>query len=181
MNKVWFASDHHFFHKRIQEFCPTTRRGESVEEMNELIIQAHNSCVGYADHVYFLGDFSFGTDEQTLMALRRLNGLKHLVYGNHDKVIKNNKEIQSLFASIQDYKRLSVEKQTVILFHFPIREWESCHHGSFHLYGHVHGGLPGIGRSMDVGLDARDDNSMRPWSWDEIHSKLSKMPIIEHH
>lgn len=38
----WFGPDQHFFHKRIMEICPGTRKGDSLEEMHELLIDKHN-------------------------------------------------------------------------------------------------------------------------------------------
>ena len=180
---TFFVSDNHFWHRRVSEFCPNTRRGSCIEETNELMIEAHNEVVRKNDLVYFLGDFSFGTAQQTLEIVSRLNGAKHLIYGNHDKVIRGDASIQRKFVTVQDYKRVSVDKIGVVLFHFPMREWEQCHRGYYHLHGHVHGSMNNAphGRSMDVGIDARSDNLMQPWSWEEIHQRLKDQPIISHH
>lgn len=177
---TFFVSDNHFFHKNIQRYCPKTRFGKDVEEMNELMIAAHNAKVPENGTVYFLGDFSFGTAEQTQGVIRRLNGHKHLIYGNHDKIIKNDHVAQRMFESVQDYKEINVEKTRVILFHFPMREWNQMHRGSYHLFGHVHGGFDHQphGRSMDVGIDTRTD--MAPWSWEEVHRVISKREVLRH-
>ena len=149
--------------------------------MNELMIQAHNATVRRNDTVYFLGDFSFGTAEQTKGIIARLNGQKHLIYGNHDKVIRGDLSIQNMFESVQDYKKTSVDKIGAVLFHYPMREWEQCHRGYYHLHGHTHGSLPMKGRSFDVGIDNRDSCDMKPWHWDELHKILKTQPIIGHH
>jgi calcineurin-like phosphoesterase family protein len=183
MNDIFFTSDNHFYHKRIKEFCPNTRKGNSVEEMNELMIQAHNATVRRNDTVYFLGDFSFGTAEQTKGIISRLNGQKHLIYGNHDKVIRGDASIQRMFVSINEYKKTSVDKIGAVMFHYPMREWEQCHRGYYHLFGHVHGSLMDKphGRSMDVGIDTRPEGDMKPWHWEEIHAILKNQPILGHH
>lgn len=180
---VWFTSDNHFWHKNIKKFCPNTRQGETVEEMNELMIEAHNSVVGRNDVVFFLGDFSFTDAQRTKEIIGRLNGQKHLIFGNHDKVIRGDKSIQNMFVSVQDYKRTSIDKQSIILLHYPMREWESMHHGSVHLFGHVHGNLmhKPHGRSMDVGIDTRPNGDMKPWHWDEIWAIMKDKPVLEHH
>ena len=173
MSNNFFSSDHHFFHKNIQSFCPTTRLGTTVEEMNELLIAQHNSRVCPQDTVYMLGDVSFGTAEHTKVVLSQLNGKKHLIYGNHDQIIRRDVTIQSMFESVQDYKRIKIGKKHVMLSHFPMRSWEMMQHGSYHLYGHCHGNLEHTpyGRSMDVGIDARPGDMM-PWSWEEIDAIL---------
>lgn len=179
---MFFSSDHHFFHKNIQKFCPKTRLGKDVMEMNELMIQAHNDRVQKNDIVFFLGDFSFGQAQETKSVLSRLNGQKHLIYGNHDKVIKGDVSIQKMFETIQDYKETSWNKTKICLFHFPMREWNQCHHGSIHLYGHVHGGMDKQiwGKSMDVGIDTRYPADMAPWHISEIMAIMQNRPIIEH-
>lgn len=95
-----------------------------------------------------------------------------------------------MFETINDYKKLTIDGTKIILFHYPMREWESMHHGAYHLYGHVHGGLEEganngskpWGRSMDVGIDARHDQcDMMPWSFQEIKRILEKREILAHH
>lgn len=181
--KIWFTSDNHYFHKNILTFCPRTRFGESVEQMNELMIEAHNAKVQPTDRVYFLGDFSFSNADNTDGVLKRLNGQKHLIFGNHDKLLRSDKRLQKYFESVQDYKEIVVERQKVVMFHFPMREWNSMHYGSYHLFGHVHGGLEHeiVGRSMDVGIDTRPAGDMSPWSWEEIHAILQTREIKTHH
>ncbi len=182
MSNIWFTSDNHYFHKRIQEFCPNTRRGSSVHEMNELMIEKHNELVSPNDQIWFLGDFSFGTSAETNSVLNRLNGTKHLIFGNHDKVLRNDKTLQRHFESCQEYKRIVVDKINVIMFHYPIVEWDSMHRGAYHLFGHVHGKFQNLPcRTMDVGIDSRPTNDMAPWNWDEIDRILKKQDILPHH
>jgi len=175
MSDIFLTSDNHYHHKNILNLCRSTRLGDSVEEMNELMIDAHNSVVNPDDTVYFLGDFSFGTDDQTEVILDRLNGKKHIILGNHDKVIRESSVLQSKFESVQDYKQIKIEKKMVMLFHYPIRDWNMMYQKSYHLYGHCHGRLEASrnGRSMDVGIDARPCD-MKPWSWEEIQVRLEK-------
>jgi len=85
MANTWITSDLHYFHKKIMEHCPKTRPWGSVEEMNEALLEAWNASIKSNDIIYFLGDFSFGKAEETEKILRKLNGQKYLVRGNHDK------------------------------------------------------------------------------------------------
>ncbi len=188
MNKVFFTSDNHFGHENIlKKFCPNTRQGRDVEEMNRLMIAQWQSQVEPSDTVYMLGDVFFCQEEKALNILNQLPGQKVLVYGNHDKVIKNSPRIKSKFASIQDYLELKVCGTNVILFHFPMYEWNRMHHGSYHLYGHIHSRYgeqehPAIkGRCMDVGIDSRPLSDMTLWSWDEVNAILSKREVRAHH
>lgn len=179
MANKFFTADNHFFHKRIQAICPNTRRGDSLEEMHELMIDRWNNTVGKYDTVEMLGDFSFGKAEATLNILQRLNGVKHLIKGNHDHWITN--VTQSHFASINDYKEYKYDGQFIVLCHYPIAEWNKCHRGSYHLHGHTHGSYQAEGRILDVGIDNRISNDMDLWEWSEIVDYMAERPITTHH
>ena len=59
----------------------------------------------------------------------------------------------------------------IVLCHYPMREWNGCYRGAWHLHGHVHGRLnhAPLGHSMDVGVDS---GGYRPWSFAEIAEVL---------
>lgn len=80
---TFFTSDLHFFHNNIIQFC--NRPFDSVEDMNWKLIKNWNDVVQWNDHVWVLGDFSFGTVAETENILIQLNGIKHLIIGNHDR------------------------------------------------------------------------------------------------
>lgn len=176
---IWFTSDNHFFHKGILNFCRETRKGNTVDEMNELMIEKWNSQVQPTDFVYTLGDFSFGNANQTEDILRRLNGRKHLIKGNHDYWIDGR--TRGYFESIDDYKELQINKQKWVMFHYPIWEWNKMHYGSFHLYGHVHGTTTVPGRAIDVGIDSRPQKDMGLWNLEELEVILASREIRSHH
>lgn len=190
---IYFTSDNHFFHHNIlKKFCVGTRQGKDVNEMNELMIRRWNEVVQPTDHVYSLGDFSFGRLEETVNVVRRLNGHKHLIWGNHDQVIKNNIHRfnganDGMFESFHDYLEMTIEGHHVVLFHFPIYEWNKMHRGAFHLYGHIHSPYgylenPAVtGRAMDVGIDSRPQGDMTLWPWYDVRKILEKRDIRQHH
>lgn len=80
---IFFTSDWHFNHDR--GFIYEPRGFSNVQEMNEAIIERHNSIVSPKDDVYVLGDLCLGTDlEANQKLLSRLNGQLHITWGNHD-------------------------------------------------------------------------------------------------
>lgn len=87
---IWFISDTHFQHKNIALVFTDAKTGKrvrnfnSVQEMDETMIQNWNSVVKYGDIVYHLGDVFFGNAESADKILQRLNGEKKLIMGNHD-------------------------------------------------------------------------------------------------
>lgn len=176
---IWFTSDNHFGHKNIKKFCPNTRKGETADEMNELMVEMWNRDVKENDRVYCLGDFSFMPFAPTEEILKRLKGNKYLIKGNHDYWI--NHSTKKYWQSIDDYKTINIDNHRLVLFHYPIVEFDRMHHGSFHLYGHVHNNYKHPGRAMDVGIDTRPEGDMSLWSWEEVRDLLKDRPIIPHH
>lgn len=179
MQKIWITSDNHWGHRSILKFARDTRIGDTIEEMDEKMIEIWNEQVALADIVYMLGDFSFHKAEKTAEILRRLKGQFRLIRGNHDHWI--NQDTSKFFEWIKDYNEIKMDDHKVIMFHFPIHEWHKIHHGSFHLYGHVHGSFQHPGRAMDVGIDARPKGDMRLWEWDEVRDFLKDRPVLAHH
>jgi calcineurin-like phosphoesterase family protein len=152
---TWFTSDNHFSHKNIHKFCPATRPHSDPTEMDNHMINRWNTQVHPEDTVWMLGDVFFSKEERALQIIRRLNGHKHLVYGNHDQVIRNSTPIQAFFESIQEYKELVIDGTKLCLFHYPIYEWNKIHHGVVHLHGHIHERLSGVpGKILNVCVDS---------------------------
>lgn len=165
MSKIFVTSDLHFWHKNILELSPHTRPFNSVEDMNDFLVNEWNKVVGVDDIVYNLGDVSFGNLEQTRSVLKRLNGKHYLITGNHDQVITKNISVftqedkhdgNKILEEVSNYKEIKYGRNTVVLFHYPICEWNKAHYGSYHLCGHIHDAkhpLESMARAMNVGFD----------------------------
>lgn len=140
----YYISDLHLFHRGLNDRMD--KRGfADVESMNEYIVRQWNSKVRKNDEVVILGDLSLGTSEQTEEIVKRMNGKKMLLTGNHDKFLNDKKFDKSLFVWIKDYAELNDNGRKVILSHYPI----VCYNGQFRkdekgnakvymLHGHVH-------------------------------------------
>lgn len=133
----YYIADLHFGHKNCLAF--DNREFESVEDHDEALIQRWNNAVGIDDDVWILGDISWHNATKTIEIFNRLNGTKHLVIGNHDKKLLRNKDIQSLFVEIVDYKEIQIDETNgIVLSHYPIPCYNKHFYGWIHLYGHVH-------------------------------------------
>lgn len=176
MSNLWFSSDHHFYHKNILKLQRHTRKGETIDEHHELLIDAHNSLVKPEDKVMFLGDLSFGGTAKTAKILDRLNGEKFMILGNHDNWDQG--VLKQYFTGISNYYQLKHDNKHVILCHFPIAVFDRMHHGSYHLHGHTHGAYSTEGRTLDVGIDNRPTKDMLPWHWDEIVQYMEARPVV---
>jgi calcineurin-like phosphoesterase family protein len=169
MSNLWFTSDTHFGHANIIRYCK--RPFGSVDEMNEVMIQRWNEVVKHGDFVYHLGDFAFGKNLTTEMISRRLQGSVTVILGNHD----DENYLMRLFGGqVCHYLKLKIDNQDIILFHYAMRTWWHDLRGSWHLYGHSHGALPGHGKSFDIGVDCND---FRPQNFDEIKSRMDALSI----
>ena len=134
---MYFISDLHFGHKNVLSY--DNREFKSIEEHNEYLIKQWNSVVGIEDEVYILGDISWYPTMKTIAIFKRLNGLKHLIVGNHDKKLLRNQDIRKLFVEITDYKEISFDDgKGIVLCHYPIPCYNHHYYGWYHLYGHVH-------------------------------------------
>ena len=190
MCNIYFTSDLHFSHQNIAKFCPQFRIQATVDEMDEALIAYWNATVQPEDIVYNLGDISLARDVPAIAKImRRLNGQHHLIFGNHDNVIMRNSEYflnkkkddgSPLLSSAQHYLKLHLEvmSEPLILFHYPIQEWDGCHKGWYHLYGHLHNRMAKVsGRLLNVGYDLHG----RFLTPQDIEEFLEKLPKVAHH
>lgn len=166
---IFFTSDTHFGHRNVSRYCG---RGfdDDLDGMDDMLVNNWNKVVGHNDVVWHLGDVAICGSGRMKECLFRLNGTIHLVLGNHDKEIAL--AATNRFESIQHVKCLKDNGNIFFLSHYAHRTWPKIHRGAFHLYGHSHGALPGVGRSMDVGVDALDE--MAPISINEVVAILEK-------
>lgn len=186
MKNFWFQSDSHWEHAKIIQYV--NRPFSSVEEMNEKLIENWNKVVQQYDEVYMLGDVAFCKYDQIIKIMKRLNGIKHLLLGNHDHHIVNHKkefEDEKIFNTMDDYKEVSINKQKIIMSHYPFRSWNGMHHKnpSWMLHGHCHNSMEPLGKSVDVGVDSTyitGKAEYRPFHFDEIKRFMDKQPILKH-
>lgn len=172
---TFFTSDLHIGHGFIKKL----RGYESMENMHINLIKTWNTLIGPTDNVFILGDISFTGSIKTIEVLGQLNGILHLIRGNHDKRLSNT--VLNLFNEVNSTKEIKINDIHIYMNHYAHRVWNKQQYGAYHLYGHSHGSLPGIGRSMDVGLDTK--TNYMPYSWYEIHGLLHKIPTqtFDHH
>ena len=176
----WFSADFHLGHSNILEY--SNRPFSSVTEMNESIIENHNKLVKPSDCWYFLGDFALCKTEDAIEMLKRLNGQKFTVFGNHDKYNRKSKEYTSLWQWAKDYAEIRIEDQAIVLMHFPLLSWNRMHYKSWDLHGHCHGSLQpnAKARRLDVGVDCFNYN---PVSFEQIKLIMDERggDLVDHH
>ena len=141
MNKIYLTSDLHLGHDR--EFIWKARGFNSIEEMNETIVQKWNETVSAEDDVYILGDVILG-DPSNIEYVKRLNGKLHIVLGNHDTSKREGmyRNLPNVIEVAEIGIRLKYKKHNFILTHYPMMtgnlEKESLKQMNLNLYGHTH-------------------------------------------
>jgi len=189
--KVWITSDNHYGHKNIcrgvtnwrtqdgEIPVDSTRDFQTIEQMNQRLVDGINHFVGQDDTLIMLGDVSFGGFDNIGIFLERLVCHNiHLILGNHDTHIERDRDfVRGRFLSVQHYLEANIEGRDFVLCHYPLQSWHGLNKGVIHLHGHVH--LPphrrfGNGKRMDVGVDG---NGMDPYSISEIIKIMDKIPV----
>lgn len=125
---VFLISDTHFGHANIIKYA--NRPFDSVEEMNEAMVENWNNVVKQGDKVYHLGDVTMNS--KSLDILSRLNGRKVLIKGNHD-----TQKLKFYTPHFYDI-RGSHELDSFILTHIPVALEQSARYPQGNIHGHLH-------------------------------------------
>lgn len=144
MGYIYFTSDLHFNHDK--EFLYKPRGFNSVEEMNNAIINNWNNIVTDDDLTYVLGDLILGGNsgtERGLDLIKQLRGEIKIILGNHDTKarIEAYKTLPNV-TSILYADRLKYNGYSFFLTHFPCitsnLEKETLKQCTINLFGHTH-------------------------------------------
>lgn len=138
MNR-FVISDTHFGHDNIIKFTDSNGiriRPEfnSIEEMNETIIDRWNKTVTNRDFVYHGGDICFNS-QQLHSIMPRLNGQKTLILGNHDKLRPD--EYLKYFKDISSAIFIKSDPQLMIC-HYPVHIDTNLPLRKICVHGHIH-------------------------------------------
>ena len=199
LDNIYVLSDSHYGHSNLVRGISTwdlsrkdvsgnilgVRDFDTLEEMNQTLIDNINSIVPTDGILFHLGDFSFGGKQNIEIFRNQINCKNlHLITGNHDKSIEKG-QFDHLFSSRQKYLELEVGKHLkFVLFHFAIDSWDNLKRGAFHLHGHHHwtgNQRFGNGRKMDVGVDG---NNLKPYKLADVIEMLKDRIFVgnnDHH
>jgi calcineurin-like phosphoesterase family protein len=173
LEKVWFTADQHFGHENIIKFCD--RPFQSVEEMDDVLIDNWNKVIGKDDIVYHLGDFTLGNFDFAKKYFAKLNGKIQVLanHWHHDKRWLPKDFFGPMVSEYPDFVReighvdivppmivLEIANMgeegrplAVTLCHYPLAVWDRRHYGSWHLHGHTHKHNFDRQLSLNVGVD----------------------------
>lgn len=134
MKETFLVSDTHFTHMGVCKFTRSDgitklRPWSTPEEMDEAMVEKWNAVVKPHDKVYHLGDVVMRVKD--LDILRRLNGDKVLIRGNHD--IYDMKDYAKHFRDIRGCHVLD----GLIMSHIPLHP-DSMGRFGCNIHGHTH-------------------------------------------
>jgi calcineurin-like phosphoesterase family protein len=134
MPSVFLVSDTHFGHMGVCKFTrddgfTKLRPWDNPEEMDEAMVKAWNETVKPTDKVYHLGDVVI--NRKALKIMRRLNGDKILIKGNHD--IFRPEDYAPHFRDVRAYHVMN----GMILSHIPLHPSAMYRFGT-NIHGHLH-------------------------------------------
>jgi len=129
MAEIFITSDTHFAHFN----CATLWRGfKSIEEHDSTIVENWNAIVAKKDVVWHLGDVLMRGDGFDI--LPQLNGIKHLVLGNHEK-----ENVHRYFPYFHKIVSTKVLKDMFVLSHAPLHEFNLVYKWKRpNVHGHLH-------------------------------------------
>ena len=142
---------------------------KTIEEHDQAIIDRWNAVVKEDDTVFFLGDASMHRIKFTYLKsiFGQLKGKIVWLKGNHDSHVSEAwiRELRQVcnIVEFKDYAEIFFTDEThktgfrrLVMFHYPIAEWDQMHRGALHFHGHLHGGESGLEayRARDMGMDA---------------------------
>lgn len=186
-NRLWFTSDTHFNHSNIIKYCD--RPFDNAFQMNDALVENWNAKVRPGDTVFHLGDFSLGARGPKMIdeLINKLNGVKYLIIGNHEKDALSKEYVRALWKDTLDIAEIFVpdeeityKEQHIVMCHYPMIAWNGSHRGSWQLFGHVHGGLSNKGvikhgaTQLDVGVDSHEYS---PISYQQVKELITQQAL----
>ena len=174
---TFFTADTHFDDPYSLQYF--NRPFQSVDEMNRVMVEKWNSVVTENDMVYHLGDFTLDDITHFTKWVNQLNGNLKILPGSHDqpwlKDFEAHEKVQVIAPLISlEFPELTVgaSAQVIVLCHYSMQVWDRSNQGAWHLFGHSHGKLKGIGLSFDVGVDCTD---FAPLSLEAVASRMAHL------
>lgn len=165
MNKIHIISDTHFGHAKILDFEAGARSFASIKDHDDALVDNWNSVVNKNDTVWHLGDVLFGGNSFDILG--RLNGIKKLVMGNHDRY-PMNKYLEH-FSQVFGAAKID----NCILTHVPIHP-SQFYRFRGNIHGHLHSNIIDDARYVNV---SAEQVNLTPVLLSEVLARLPEIAI----
>lgn len=164
---IWVTSDTHFGEDRLTIMG---RPFSSTEKMEEEIVSKYNSRVSNKDTVIMVGDICYKNTPEKITVLKKLNGRKILIRGNHD-VGFSDSDLKPFFDIIipdGDGMEITVGDIPCYITHYPTRGRKD----RFNCTGHIHAAWKYQLNMFNIGVDV---NHFFPVNLETIPSHLKSI------
>lgn len=181
----------------------STRRFNTTQEMSQHLVKQINKYVAEDDILIHGGDWSFGGAQNIWNFRKQLRVRRiYITPGNHDSHIKNNIilpnvhrpepysmvfvdgesiggeypdyiEAKSLFEFSDKVLEIEIDKNKLLISHYPYESWSR----EIHLHGHSHGTLEEKYNRLDIGIDRAFQlyGEYKPFSWENILEQIKRI------
>lgn len=167
---LYTISDLHLGHNNIIRYCD--RPFSCSNEMDQSLIERWNRAVTPSDTVIYVGDLSLSHTVHPREYLRRLNGIKVMIRGNHDRQLAG--PVNGLHLHYGD--------ERLFFTHYPSGDAIPEGFAGWIIHGHVHDNMPFFDRKtrrINVSCEVVD---YRPvsllWLYSLIKSETETLKTI---
>lgn len=137
---IYFTSDWHFNHDK--DFIWKKRGYNSVEEMNDDLINKICSTLDEGDELWVLGDLVMGDIDKAAAVLSRIPYSVHFLVGNHDTIRRINLYDSLGWVNHERAIQVTDGSWDFYLSHYPTVTMNyddvKKHHPLINLHGHTH-------------------------------------------
>lgn len=128
---------------------------DTLDEMNNVIINGINKYVKENDVLIHLGDVAFQGLHSYKEFTDRVNCKNiYLIQGNHDYNITFTNYLDYGFKEFNQLAYYSCDGISLFCSHYPCYNWHQSHKGSINLHSHTHNSFEHLGRGLDCGIDS---------------------------
>jgi calcineurin-like phosphoesterase family protein len=146
---LFFTADWHIGETRLELM---QRPFSGPAQMLEALLYHHNLCVSPTDRVIIVGDIVYKETPDWLKYVKKFNGKKTLIRGNHDRVF-TDEDLSPYFEEIvEEGSGLEFEIEGIPCYatHYPTKSAPNA----FNLVGHIHSAWKYQLNMYNVGVDA---------------------------
>lgn len=136
---IYFTADLHLGHENI---LASRTQFQTIDEMDQYMIERWNKVVHANDEIYILGDLMFRNRRSPMYYLEKLKGRKHLIIGNHDEKWMKQVNLDDYFISVDRELILKNNHKKYTLSHYPWIEFPGSRYAKYSsaymIHGHIH-------------------------------------------
>lgn len=160
----YYCSDLHLHHT----FIANNLGYLDVNDYHEDLIKKWNAKISKRDVIYILGDITFETKKYEILG--KLNGIKKVVFGNHDLGKRSyTEELLKYVNTINGSIKKKIGEYNVWLTHIPVHPMEFDYRIDFNVHGHIHQRIINDYRYINICLE---QIGIVPITEDELLQKI---------